>query len=496
MSRDKNPEGVRGTRNPNGMGNIYKNKKTGRIEFKRVVHGRAIMATGTTMKIVRERMKDLPDEPLNKEKMRFHDWILEWLRVYIKPFKKASTHDQYEDTFYCYIKPNSKNSLIRAVFPKDIMSIIATMHEKGLSANTMKQVVKVLRLAFKKAVKEKYIDKNKNPMDDEDIVIPAVQQKPRKVLKLDEIQKVLDYLENSRWYWPLIFMMVTGLRRGETLGLKWSSIDYDNKLITVCDNNTTKGMGTEKSNKVHYAALSDTAKKCLDRFKEQLKNENNLAQYKNPDDLIFVSKQGTALRPHSLNNVFRRIQERAGVMVTPHSMRHSYVYYTKNKLSLSQLKDTLGHEISTSTLDIYGDMLFNSEEVASIIEASFKGVFDKSEHGNTEGPEPASQLTTETEAAEPTGTRANAVEAERHRLEEIDAIASLYDDEIVQEAKYGKTACTAQELAFRGARKAVVEGRKFRNKPQEIVNDADIDDAISNPNTNVVSFESLKRKAK
>jgi integrase len=377
MSREKNPEGTKGTRNPNGMGNIYKNKKTDRIEFKKVIHGRAIMATGKTMKEVRHRMEELPDQPLNKDKMKVHDWIEKWLKIYVKPFKKESTHDQYEDTFKCYIKPNLKNMPIRSVRSKDIMEIFANMNEKGFSANTMKQVRKVLNLAFRKAVKDKYISKTQNPMDDEDIEIPAVQLKPRKTLKITEIQAALDYLEDSRWKWPLIFMMVTGLRRGELLGLKWSNIDFDNKVITVCDNNTTKGMGTEKSNKVHYAVLSGMAKTCLDRFKERMKKENNLARHKNPEDLVFVSMQGTVLKPHSLNNVFRRIQERTGVMATPHSMRHSYVYYTKNKLSLSQLKDTLGHELTTSTLEIYGDMLFDPEEVASKIDESFKGVFDK-----------------------------------------------------------------------------------------------------------------------
>jgi len=54
-----------------------------------------------------------------------------------------------------------------------------------------------------------------------------------------------------------------------------------------------------------------------------------------------------------------------------------------------------------------------------------------------------------------------AVQAERQRLQEIDALASLYDKEIVQAAKYGDTACTAQEMAYRAAQAAAKQGKIF-----------------------------------
>ncbi len=55
----------------------------------------------------------------------------------------------------------------------------------------------------------------------------------------------------------------------------------------------------------------------------------------------------------------------------------------------------------------------------------------------------------------------DAVKAERKRLEEIDAVAGLFDAETVNAAKYGDTACTAQEMTYRAAQKAVQQGRQF-----------------------------------
>ena len=57
------------------------------------------------------------------------------------------------------------------------------------------------------------------------------------------------------------------------------------------------------------------------------------------------------------------------------------------------------------------------------------------------------------------GTVNTAISEERKRQQEIDEIASMVnDDELVQEAKYGEKACTAQELAFRSMKKQAQQG--------------------------------------
>ena len=67
------------------------------------------------------------------------------------------------------------------------------------------------------------------------------------------------------------------------------------------------------------------------------------------------------------------------------------------------------------------------------------------------------ELVSELEAA----VRADATRAEQERLQGIDNIAGLFSADMVREAKYGKTACTAQELAFRAAQEAAKNGQTF-----------------------------------
>ena len=329
--------------------------------------GELRFASSKTAAGLNERIKELSPIPASKEKVKLYDWIDTYLKVYVEPLRKASTHKQYKDTAECYIKPNIPNRYVKNIKKIDIQNIIAKLTKKGLSANTMKQVLKVLNLLFNQAIEDKITVEN--PV--EEVEIPGIQQKPRKTLKIEELNRIFEYLKNSRWYWPIHFMLYTGLRRGELLGLKWSDIDEKQYIITVADNLTDEGIGSTKENKVHYVPLSNKAARCLEEFKKQLKKENNPAYFRNDTDIIFVSQKGKPLRPHSLNNVFRRIQDNLDIQASPHSMRHSFVYYNKNKLSLSELKDALGHEETTSTLDIYGTMLTDAKNVAKKIDETY-----------------------------------------------------------------------------------------------------------------------------
>ena len=53
------------------------------------------------------------------------------------------------------------------------------------------------------------------------------------------------------------------------------------------------------------------------------------------------------------------------------------------------------------------------------------------------------------------------VQAERQRLQEIDALAGVFDSETIKAAKYGEHPCTAKEMVYQAAQKAAQQGRNF-----------------------------------
>lgn len=87
---------------------------------------------------------------------------------------------------------------------------------------------------------------------------------------------------------------------------------------------------------------------------------------------------------------------------------------------------------------------------------------------------PSQQAAPQTATAQPAAQTAedDPVQAERKRIQDIDALASQFDAETVQAAKYGPDACTAQEMAYRAAQKAAKTGKSYLASMMSDTNDS------------------------
>ena len=376
-------------RNPNGMGN-YRKLKDGRVAWRQTVDGEVREVSAKDMKTLQEKVKKIADLPIIKEKYKVEEWFEKWLEVYIKPLKKKATHDFYKTMYNSHIKPVIGNRKMISIKPYDLQSIIAKMNDKivkeavidktgkitepekrGLSSQTMKHVRTTMSVAFGKAFKEKIIPIN--PVVN--IEIPVKQKRPQKTLTPQELSKIFKSMNNSRWIWSVKFLLVTGIRRGEILALKWTDIDFINKRMVIDKSYTRNGLGDTKKSKMHYVPLSDKAIEYLDCQRRQLEKEFNPSLYNEELKklcLVFPSIKGTYVEPTTYYSTIKRLSEKEGVKVSPHCFRHTFVYMTKNKLTLQEIQDILGHDEKTTTLDIYGNMLNEStSKTASQIDSIF-----------------------------------------------------------------------------------------------------------------------------
>lgn len=345
-------------RNPNGAGN-YTLRKDGRYMWRNKIDGELRTLYGKTPSELQEKVKKVSDLPITKSKLKISEWFDTWLSVYVKPLKKQATYDQYKILYEQHIKPAIGNRKLSGIKPNDIQSVIAKMNEKKRASKTMKHVKSIMNIAFTKAFDEKLIPVN--PV--KKIEIPTRQAKPRKTLTIEELSKLYEAMKNSRWIWSVRFMLVTGLRRGELLALKWTDIDFDNRKLVVKASNSKTGLGETKSAKVHYVPLSDVALQYLDQQKEMLKTEYNPSLHNEKlkkDPLVFPNESGTMIRADSYYTMLSRFAKKAEIKVSPHCLRHTFVFFNREAMTLKELQNALGHDESTTTLDIYGDIITDS----------------------------------------------------------------------------------------------------------------------------------------
>lgn len=96
-----------------------------------------------------------------------------------------------------------------------------------------------------------------------------------------------------------------------------------------------------------------------------------------------------------------------------------------------------------------------------------------------ENPEAAAALLAEAQA----DANNAAIQQERQRIADIDAISGLFSDDVVNAAKYGENACTAQEMAYRAAVESAKLGKKFMSDVQKDYKDSGANDVGAAPSS-------------
>jgi integrase len=324
-------------RNPNGIGS-YRIRADGRAEYRVMVDGRMRYVTAPDMRTLKAKIKAGKKRPTGDT---LDAWAGKWLES-VQVLRSDATYDQYATMYKKHIAPHIGSLRIDAIKRSDVQAVIHRAYQSGLSVWTMRHIRKVLHVTMQEAVKDGLLQAN--PVTA--IEIPKRQGKQRKTLTIDEVDKLAIAMERSRWRHAIQLMLCTGIRRGELLTLTWDDIDLVGRKMIIKGGDT----GT-KSREARTIPLSNGAVSAI-RSQESIS-----AEYRDWCPLVFPDRWGKPLDPHVLTNTLKRFAAKAGIRATPHMLRHSFVYLTREYLTLKELQTILGHAKSTTTLDMYGDMV-------------------------------------------------------------------------------------------------------------------------------------------
>lgn len=173
---------------------------------------------------------------------------------------------------------------------------------------------------------------------------------PRVVPSVEKMQAVLDTLEEP--YQTLAwFVLVTGCRIGEALGLKWGAINFDDKLVWFL---TASYAGEEHLTKGHRSNKPlDLTEAEISRLK-QLKS---LTPNATENDLVFGDPKHPN-RPMTEQNALRcglqKAAEKIGIHLTWHQLRHwSGTMLYRAGVPIKVIQARLGHSRWQTTADWY-----------------------------------------------------------------------------------------------------------------------------------------------
>lgn len=156
-------------------------------------------------------------------------------------------------------------------------------------------------------------------------------------------------------------LALTGMRRGEALGLQWGDFSQDLKFVAVrrawCQNGTSTYMTTPKSSsarRINLLPQTATALRRHRRRQQRLRTSAGLKALR-PQDQVFTRKDGQLLNPASITKRFQKLtKDGEFVQIRLHDLRHTHAsHLLEAGANYKAVQERLGHADPVFTIDTY-----------------------------------------------------------------------------------------------------------------------------------------------
>ena len=373
----------------NGEGNIRK-RKDGRWEGRYTAGydpktGKRIIKNvlGKTQAEVREKLITAMAECQGLDVSREADehwvatWLKMWYELYAKPNVRTATANRYELIIETYTIPRIGNIKLKKLTTRHLQKLYKELLEsgrihigknqsKGLSTTTVHSVHLMLHAVLDRAVKERLIPRN--PC--EYCVVPKPRKLDMKVLSPEQIGAYLEAAQR-RELLPMFYLeLVSGLRKGELVALRWDDLDVQSRTISVSRQYVRNPDGSleltrpKTENSVRLVSIPQAAVDLL--IQEHNKRQNN--PYLFPSPLT-----GEMYHPDSVVNLHKKLLKDAGLEhFRFHDLRHTFATTAlQNGVDVKTVSSMLVHYDAGFTLRTYTHATRQKQDEAAQTMGSF-----------------------------------------------------------------------------------------------------------------------------
>jgi len=193
----------------------------------------------------------------------------------------------------------------------------------------------------------------------------------------EQLHRFLDHVEGDRLKAAWHLLAMTGMRRGEVLGLRWHDIDLEARRLAVRHTITAVGYAiTESTPKTHQARTIDldpgTAEQLRAHLERQPKEKEAWGPGYRDSDLVFRREDGSPVHPQLFSQQFEREIRRAGLpQIRLHDVRHTHATIAlRAGVPIKVISERLGHEDPAFTMKQYAHVIPGMQaEAAELIAA-------------------------------------------------------------------------------------------------------------------------------
>jgi len=274
----------------------------------------------------------------------------EWLNAVVNRVKE-STFANYKAKFEKHILPEFSDIPCADLSAGRINEFINKKLTEGLSASYVRDIFTVFKSMLKYA-QEEYGFK----LSLKNVVLPKAEKKQIEKISNTEQKRLVSYLRNnmSLTAFGILISLFMGLRIGELCGLKWSDVDFQNRILhirrTVQRISLTNG--SKKTKIIISTPKSETSFRSVaipDFLMEYFE------KFRNKDDFYILSSSDKVIEPRTMQYRYKKILKSAEIENHNfHKLRHTFATNCAEKgFDLKTLSVVLGHSSVNLTLNRY-----------------------------------------------------------------------------------------------------------------------------------------------
>ncbi len=266
----------------------------------------------------------------------------------VVPYRvRSTTAASYESVVRHRLVPALGHRPLRSIATEEIQAYLAAELRAGRAATTVRQTLRVLRIALEYAVDLGWVADNvarrvATPRVERRMVVPLSPAEVRRLLRTSEGRAI----EHA------VVLGLSGLRAGEVRGLEWSDVDLRRRLVHVRRTAQWAGRGLEivppktpaSRRTIKLPAFAVTALRKTPRSERK--------------GYVYGGVRGRPLHGTVLGRWLAEVATAARVpRVTMHLLRHTAAaMMLESAVHLRVVMNVLGHARLQTTLELYGHL--------------------------------------------------------------------------------------------------------------------------------------------